>query len=41
VLVDLGKVIVHLFTPEVRERYDLEGLWNSVSTDPTEPMKID
>ncbi|KAI8876786.1 DUF143-domain-containing protein [Backusella circina FSU 941] len=41
VLIDLGKVIVHLFTPEVRERYDLEGLWHSVSTDPTEPMKID
>ncbi|KAI9269378.1 hypothetical protein BY458DRAFT_510807 [Sporodiniella umbellata] len=30
VLIDLGRIIVHLFTPEVRERYDLEGLWNSV-----------
>ncbi|CAO3675461.1 unnamed protein product [Rhizopus stolonifer] len=30
VLIDLGRIIVHLFTPEVREHYDLEGLWNSV-----------
>lgn len=37
-LIDLGRIIVHLFTPEVRERYDLEGLWKSVSTDPSEPM---
>lgn len=27
VLVDFGGVIVHLFTPEDREFYDLEGLW--------------
>jgi ribosome-associated protein len=27
VLVDVGAVIVHLFTPEDREFYDLEGLW--------------
>ncbi|CEP11886.1 hypothetical protein [Parasitella parasitica] len=40
-LIDLGRIIVHLFTPEMRERYDLEGLWESVSTDPTQPMSID
>ncbi|KAL9556234.1 hypothetical protein MBANPS3_001959 [Mucor bainieri] len=40
-LIDLGRIIVHLFTPEMRERYDLEGLWHSVSTDPTQPMSID
>ncbi|KAF1795986.1 Oligomerization domain-containing protein [Mucor lusitanicus] len=40
-LIDLGRIIVHLFTPEMRDRYDLEGLWNSVSTDPTQPMSID
>jgi ribosome-associated protein len=26
-LIDLGDVIVHLFQPEARELYDLEGLW--------------
>ena len=28
VLVDFGGVIVHLFSPEDREFYDLEGLWS-------------
>ena len=28
VLVDFGAVIVHLFTQEDRQFYDLEGLWN-------------
>ena len=28
VLVDAGDVIVHLFRPEVRDYYDLEGMWN-------------
>jgi len=28
VLVDGGDVIVHLFLPEVRGFYDLEGIWN-------------
>ena len=28
VLVDAGDVIVHVFRPEVREYYDLEGMWN-------------
>ncbi len=27
VLIDFGDVILHLFTPEVRRYYDLEGLW--------------
>jgi ribosome silencing factor RsfS/YbeB/iojap len=27
VIVDMGKYIVHVFTPEAREYYDLEGLW--------------
>lgn len=25
----------------MRERYDLEGLWKSVSTDPSEPMALE
>ena len=28
VLVDAGDVIVHLFRPEVRQYYDLEGMWS-------------
>jgi len=32
VLIDAGDVIVHLFRPEVRTFYDLEGIW---AEDPT------
>ena len=28
VLVDAGDVIVHLFRQEVRDYYDLEGMWS-------------
>ncbi len=28
VLVDAGDVIVHVFRPEVRQYYDLEGMWS-------------
>ncbi len=31
VLVDAGDVIVHVFRPEVRDYYDLEGMWNVAS----------
>lgn len=34
VLVDAGDVIVHIFRPEVRDYYDLEGMW-SVGTAPS------
>lgn len=27
IVMDFGDIIVHLFTPEMREKYDLEGLW--------------
>ena len=32
VLLDFGNLIVHLMTPEARERYDLEGLWGESPT---------
>ena len=32
VLVDYGDVVVHLFTPELRSFYDLEGLWHQATT---------
>ena len=31
VLVDLGDIIVHIFSPEEREYYDLESLWRETS----------
>jgi ribosome-associated protein len=31
VLVDAGDIIVHVFRPEVRDYYDLEGMWNVAS----------
>ena len=34
VLVDAGDVIVHVFRPEVRDYYDLEGMWSSAAPQP-------
>lgn len=31
VLVDFGDIIVHVFLPDLRERYDLESLWSKGS----------
>lgn len=28
IVIDYGDVLVHVLKPDVRERYDLEGLWN-------------
>lgn len=32
VLVDFGDLIVHIFAPEKRDYYDLEGLWSEAHT---------
>jgi ribosome silencing factor RsfS/YbeB/iojap len=39
VIVDMGKYIVHVFTPEAREYYDLEGLWTFV-IDPVTYIRV-
>ena len=38
VVLDYGQVMVHLFLPDARERYQLEKLW---SNDKIIPLKID
>jgi ribosome-associated protein len=38
VLIDTGDVVVHLFRPEVRTYYDLEGMW-SVGDQGARPRK--
>ncbi len=30
ILVDIGEIVVHIFLPETREFYDIEGLWSDV-----------
>jgi ribosome-associated protein len=32
ILMDYGDVIVHLFLEEIRDYYDLEGLWSAESS---------
>ena len=39
VLIDVGDVIVHLFRPEVREFYDIEGMWDGEAAKPTAGTK--
>jgi ribosome-associated protein len=36
VLLDFGDFVVHVFTIEAREHYDLEGLWNDAARVPIE-----
>lgn len=31
ILIDYGDVVVHLFAPELRSYYDLEGLWRDAN----------
>jgi len=34
ILLDMGDVIVHIFSPEGRQTYDLDGLWNELPVVP-------
>jgi ribosome-associated protein len=31
VLMDYGNVVIHLFDPDIRDYYDLEGLWRDAN----------
>ncbi len=37
-VVDAFDVMIHLFTPEMRENYDLEALWKDAKTIDVEPL---
>lgn len=37
-LLDYGYMIIHIFLPEKREFYDLEGLWGDAQTLPPEKL---
>lgn len=39
VLIDIGNIIVHLFYPEARKRFNLEEMWKSKSTAIHKPSK--
>ena len=29
-LIDIGSIVIHIFTPEDRAKYDIEGLWKEM-----------
>jgi ribosome-associated protein len=39
VLLDAGDILVHLFRPEVREFYDLEGMWAEAPAEAPQSQK--
>ena len=41
VLLDYGSLIVHIFQPETREYYDLDGLWMEAPRLPLEDFGIE
>lgn len=41
ILLDYGDVVIHLFEPETREYYALEGLWAEAKRVPFEPRETD
>ena len=41
ILMDYLDVVVHVFTPETRERYRLEQLWGEAPATRLEPVTVD
>ncbi|KAL1916311.1 uncharacterized protein VTP21DRAFT_5928 [Calcarisporiella thermophila] len=40
ILIDGLNIVVHLFTPEARQQYDLEGMWAKLISEPPEETQL-
>ncbi|KXN66372.1 DUF143-domain-containing protein [Conidiobolus coronatus NRRL 28638] len=36
-VIDLNSILIHIFLPKTRSEYDIEGIWESIKINPTNP----